>query len=139
MGKNFDWFTIEFNVATFFNSFLGSLRTFKLNVTKTATFAVWEHLKFARFDGSKLNKGIKEFLLRHIKSDVTDEHVCLWIHLTTLLDRGADSDPIDCRVVYSFSATLSLGGIKELKETIAILALSLLINSNDSLIDVVPL
>ena len=139
MGKYLGWFAMELDVSTLINGFLRSFWTFKLDVAKTAAFSIWEHLEFARSDRSKLDESVEKFLLSHFKSDITDEHVSLWIHFTTLLNRGTDSDSVNCRVVNSFSAALCFSCIEELKESIAILTLGLLVNTNDSLEDVVAL
>lgn len=139
MGEHLHWLAVEFDISTLFDSFVSSLCIFKLDVPKTATLAVWEHLEFAGANASEFGKRIVEFLLGHFKRDVSHKNICLWIHLASFLHRGSDGDSVDCRVVDTLGASLCLGCVEELKESIPVLALGLLVNADDSLVDVVTL
>ena len=136
MDKDFDRLTIEFDITGLVDGFFGNLGTFKLNVTKTATFTIWVLFQFARADSSILFERVEQFLLSDVKGNVADEHICLWVHDSTLLEGGTNGLSVDLRVIYFLSAALSFCSIKELKETKAVLALGLLVSIDDSLVDV---
>jgi hypothetical protein len=77
-------------------------------------------------------------LLVDLQVDVADEHVGLWVKDSAFLEGGADRRAINLLVVDAIGTTLGFCGVKELKEAVAVLALGLLVGSDDSLEDVVP-
>lgn len=136
MDEDFDRLTVELNIAGFLDGFLGNLSTFKLNVAKTATFTIWVLFQFARANSSILGERVVHLLLCDVKGNVADEHICLGVHDSTFLEGGTNGLSVNSCVIYLLSAALSFCGIKELKETIAVLALGLLVSIDDSLVDV---
>ena len=138
MVKNLNSLAIEVEIGAFLDSFLGNLSIFKLNVAKTAGFTVWVLLQFARLDGTVLGEGVEQRLLIYFRVDVADKYVGLWVQDTTFLEGGPDCCAINDRVVDAVRATFGFFGVKELEETVAVLALGLLVSSDDGLEDVVP-
>lgn len=109
-----------------------------MNVTKTAGFPVWIRFQFARLNGTVLGEGVEECLLVHFKVDVADEDVGLRVESdSAFLEGRADRRAINLLIVDAISAAFGFFGVKELEETIAVLALGLLVGSDDSLEDVV--
>ena len=108
-----------------------------MNVTKTAGFTVWIRFQLAGLNGTVLGEGIEQRLLVHIQVDVADEHVGLWVKDSSFLEGRADRRAINLLIVDAISAAFGLIGVKELEETVAVLALGLLVGSDDGLEDVV--
>ena len=138
MVEGLDLLAVEFESSACLDGFLGGVCIFKLNVAKTARFAVWIRFQFAGLDGSELGEGIEQRLLVDLQVDVADEHVGLWVKDSAFLEGGADRRAINLLVVDAVGTTFGFGGVKELEEAVAVLALGLLVGSDDSLEDVVP-
>ena len=138
MVEGLDLLAVEFESSACLDGFFGGVSIFKLNVAKTAGFAVWIRFQFAGLDGSELGEGIEQRLLVDLQVDVADEHVGLWVKDSAFLEGGADCRAINLLVVDAVGTTFGFGGVKELEEAVAVLALGLLVGSDDSLEDVVP-
>ena len=109
-----------------------------MNVTKTAGLAVWIRFQFAGLNGSELREGIEQRLLVDVQVDVADEDVSLWVKDSAFLEGGSDRRAINLLVVDAVGTTFGFFCVKELQEAVAVLALGLLVGSDDSLEDVVP-
>lgn len=99
MDEDFNWFTVELDIAAFLDGFLGNLGTFKLNVAETATFTIWVLFQFARTDSSILGERVEQLLLSDVKGNVTDEHICLGVHDSTLLEGASYGLSVDGGVI----------------------------------------
>lgn len=138
MVEGLDLLAVELESNASCDGFLSGVSIFKLNVAKTAGFAVWVRFQFAGLNCSELGEGIEQRLLINLQVDVTDEDVGLWVKDSAFLEGGADRRAINLLVVDAVGTTFGFFGVKELEEPIAVLALGLLVCSDDGLEDVVP-
>ena len=108
-----------------------------LNVAEASALSVGVKLKLARTDRPKFDELVIELLLGDGEVNVTHQHVRLGLNEFAFLKIAADVLASNLRVVKLAGASASLIFIEELKEAVAILALGLLVHSDEGLIDVV--
>lgn len=110
-----------------------------LDVSKASALTIGEKFEFTRANRAEPGEGIVELLLSDVTVDVANEQVGLGLHEVALLETAADLLVSKFGVVELASGAFSLSNIKELEEAIAILALGLLVDSDDSVVNVVAL
>ena len=137
MVQNLDFLPVELERARLLDGQVGGLLAFELDVSEASRLAVGEEFKLTRADGSEGEEGIVELLLRDRKINELDDQVSLGLHEVALLEVAADVVRSNLRVVHLRGAAAGFCGIEELEETVAVLALGLLVNVDDRLVDVV--
>lgn len=137
MSEHLNLLAIELELLRFGDSRRSRALIFELNVAEAAALSVGVKLEFARADWANGGKCLVELLLGDGKVDVADEDVGLWLHKVTFLKVAANEICTDLRVVHLRGAAAGLVGGEELEEAVAVLTLSLLINVDDCLENVV--
>ena len=137
VSQHFNRLSIKLDLAGLFDR--GGCRVFalKLNVAEASALSVGVKLKLARTDRPKFDELVIELLLGDGEVNVTHQHVRLGLNEFAFLQIAADVLASNLRVVKLAGASASLIFIEELKEAVAILALGLLVHSDEGLIDVV--
>lgn len=133
MGKHFDLLAVELELLRLSDGGRGRFFALELDVAETTTLTIRVELEFARANGANGAKGLEELLLRDREVDVADEDVGLGLHEVTFLEVAANEIFTNLRVVHLRGAAARLVGGEELKEAVAVLTLSLLINVDDCL------
>ena len=136
MGQNLDLLSVQLEDFGLGEGHCGGLFALKLNVSKATRFAVGEKFQLAGSNRTELHEGFVQLLLSHSSVNRLDNQIRFGLHEVALLKVAADEVVSNARVVEFLSATARLGNIEELEETIAVLALGLLINVDDCLVDI---
>ena len=132
--EHLNFLAIELEHSGLFDCAGRGLLALKLDISEASGLAVWVELKLARSHGAEGRECVVELLLRDCKVDVAHEHVRLWLHEVAFLQIAADIIVANLCVVQLICTPLGLFEFEELKEAVAILALSLLVHVDDCLI-----
>ena len=136
MGEHLNLLAVKFEDSGLFDCAVRGILAFELDISESSGLAVWIELKLARTHGAEGRECVVELLLRDCEVNVAHEHVRLWLHEIAFLQIAADVVVSDLRVVQLSSTPLGLLEFEKLKETVAILALSLLVHVDDCLIHI---
>lgn len=137
MSEHFDLLAVELNLTGLCDSGSGRLLCFELDVSEASSLTIWVKFELAGANWADSREFIEELLLGDCKVDVTHEHVRLGLHEVAFLQIATDVVVADLRVVKLTSTSLGLVQFEELEETVAVLALSLLVDVDDCLVDTV--
>lgn len=134
MSEHLNLLAVELKSSGLFDSSSRRLLALELDISEASCLTVWIKLKLARAHWADGREGVEELLLRDCKVNVAHEHVRLGLHEVSFLQIAADVVVADLRVVQLTSTSLGLIKFEELEETVAVLALGLLVHVDDCLI-----
>ena len=138
MSEHLNLLAVELQDSRLFDSKVSCVLALELNVSEASSLTIRIELELARANWAESTERIVELLLGDRKVDVADQHVRLGLHEVSCLEVATDEVCPNFSVVKLSRAALGLFQFEELKETIAVLTLRLLVNVDDCLVDSEP-
>ena len=137
MKHNLNFLSIKLDYTALGDCSVSHSLSLELDVAELARLAIRVDRELSRLDSSELLEGLAQLLLSDFWVNRLDHDVCLWLHLFVLLDVAANKAIAKFCVVKLSSAASGLSLVVEVQEAITVLAFRLLVNTNQSSLDVV--
>jgi hypothetical protein len=110
MNHNLDCFLTNLGIVQILDCLLGSILSFKLNISKSSAFTIGINFEFAWFDITKLSEHIIQFFLVSLLWQISNQNISLTIKSTgfVLFSVKNNASIINCSIIHFFQTSVSL-------------------------------